>query len=53
MRKILLICLSIFCLVGCDYSSKSIAKDKLKGKPARPYLSGNLMMLSSRLLHIA
>jgi len=40
-----LICLSIFCLVGCDYSSKSIAKDKLKGKPVHSYLGGNIELV--------
>ena len=45
MKKILLICLSIFCLVGCDYSSKSIAKDNLKGQPVHYYLSGNVKLV--------
>jgi len=40
-----LICLSIFCLVGCDYSSKSIAKDNLKGQPVHYYLSGNVKLV--------
>ena len=45
MKKILLICLSIFCLVGCDYSSKSIAKDNLKDQPVHSYLGGNLKLV--------
>ena len=45
MRKILLICISIFCLVGCDYSSKNIAKDKLKDQPVHAYLGGNLKLV--------
>ncbi|MFA6979224.1 MAG: signal peptidase II [Ignavibacteriaceae bacterium] len=45
MKKILLICLSIFCLVGCDYSSKNIAKDKLKGQPVHSYLGGNIELV--------
>lgn len=45
MRRIILICLSIFCLVGCDYSSKNVAKSELKDKPTHAYLGGNVKLV--------
>ena len=45
MKKILLICLIVFCPVGCDYSSKSIAKDKLKGQPVLSNLGGDVKLV--------
>ncbi len=43
-KKILLIYLAVFCLVGCDYSTKRIAKNELKDRPAQSYLGGNLQL---------
>ena len=43
-KKILLVCLAVFCLVGCDYSTKRIAKYELKDKPVQSYLGGNLQL---------
>jgi len=42
VKKILLVSLSVFCLVGCDYTSKKIAKDSLKDISVHSYLGGNL-----------
>jgi signal peptidase II len=45
LRKILLICISIICLVGCDYTSKKVAKVELKDQPVHTYLAGNLQFV--------
>ena len=42
MRKIVLISLSILCLVGCDYTSKKVAKNELKNMSIQSYLGGSL-----------
>jgi signal peptidase II len=44
-KKILIICLAVFFLVGCDYSSKKIAQTQLKDKSVLSYLGGNLKFI--------
>lgn len=42
LRKIFLISLSIFLLVGCDYTSKKVAGSELKDLSSHSYLCGNV-----------
>lgn len=44
-KKILLIIISVCCLVGCDVSSKYIAKKELKGQFGISYLNGSLQLI--------
>ncbi len=44
VKKIILICLSIFCLVGVDYYTKKIAVNELQGKSTLSYLHGGLKL---------
>ncbi len=45
MRKILLVCLSIILLVGCDYTSKKIVKNELRDLSAHSYLGGGINLV--------
>jgi signal peptidase II len=45
MKKILLICLCILCLVGYDYTSKRIAKNALKDLSVYSYLGGSIQFV--------
>jgi signal peptidase II len=45
MRKILLVCLSIILLVGCDYSSKKVAKNELRDLSVHSYLGGKINLV--------
>jgi signal peptidase II len=45
LKKILLVCLSILCLVGCDYTSKNVAKNELKDLSVHSYLGGSLQFV--------
>lgn len=45
LRKIFLISLSIFLLVGCDYTSKKVAGSELKDLSSHSYLGGNVQFV--------
>jgi signal peptidase II len=44
-KKIILIIISVSCLVGCDASSKYIAKKELKGRIGISYLNGIIQLM--------
>jgi len=44
-KKILIICISVFLLAGCDQTSKRIAQDELKNNTMKSYLGGSLQFL--------
>ena len=44
IKKIILIVVAVFCLVGCDLTTKHIAKNELKGQAVQSYLGGNLKL---------
>jgi signal peptidase II len=44
-KKIILIIIAVSCLVGCDASSKYIAKKELKGQFGLSYLNGSLQLI--------
>lgn len=44
-KKIILIIISICCLVGCDASSKYIAKKELKNQFGLSYLNGSIQLI--------
>ena len=43
-KKLIIISFSVFCLVGCDLSTKHIAQKELKGQAVQSYLGGNLKL---------
>jgi signal peptidase II len=45
LRKILLVSISILCLVGCDYTSKNVAKKELKDSTSHSYMYGNIQFV--------
>lgn len=45
IKKIVLVSLSIFCLVGCDYTSKKVARDTLKDTSGHSYLGSSLQLV--------
>ena len=44
-KKILIVTICIFCLVGCDLSSKKIAENNLKGRPMISLLDGGIRFI--------